>query len=180
MVLLVPSKGMRHNWLWQKKGHLTCVQCILKEHILEQMGKSGSGICCVIEGCSETINDDDLNGKILPNLYSLYVQQGVLLKVLDNRLKSIIENQQLNHRIIMSSLQTIQVGLQRAPGAMAFLVIHNVKKCPTSLDGTYEYRRVRSWSYCHGFDKFNEMVCDEKVSSLLHLSAYIHGGQSPN
>jgi hypothetical protein len=141
------------------------------------MGKSGSGICCAIDGCPGTINDDDLNGKISPNLYTLYVQQRVMQKVLDDVLKPIIDNQQLNHRIVMSSLQDIKGRVQRALGAMAFLASNDVKKCPslvwmvpTNTDGSapgHTATDLISWKKAAVTRKYNlSFICQHTFTAV--------------
>jgi serine/threonine protein kinase len=121
----------------QNNAHWTCVQCI-EEHISEQMGKSGSGICCAIEGCPGRIKDESLYGEISQNLYILYVQERGRQKPMDDSLKEIMETLQAHHRIVMSSFQDVKGGVQdikgrvqRELGAMAYIASNDVKKCPS-------------------------------------------------
>jgi hypothetical protein len=116
----------------QKNAHSTCVQCIA-EHISEQMGKSGSGIRCAIDGCPGTINDDDLNGKMPQIFFFLYVQERGRQKLMDDNIKQMDDRQQQNHRILISSLKDIKSSVQRALGAMAYLASNDIKKCPSLL-----------------------------------------------
>jgi hypothetical protein len=110
-----------------KNAHLTCVECI-EQDIEKQMGESGSGISCAIQGCPGRFNDKALFGKISQNVYNTYLLERERQKPIDDSfkrfedaLKQIYNGQQQNRRILIDikgGTQDIKDGIQDVQGGI--------------------------------------------------------------
>jgi hypothetical protein len=112
------------------KDHQACISCI-EQLIQTRIGKSGESVYCDIVGCQTPFADDSLYGKISSSLFTTYINERGLQKLIDQKFEQMKNMHQTNHEEVLASFKAVQSGIQRSLAALAYVATESVKKCPT-------------------------------------------------
>jgi hypothetical protein len=104
----------------QNNAHWTCFQC-LEDLVFKQIGLSGKGIHCAIEGCkSGPFCDNAFYGTFPQAIYDLYVRERLRQNHLEELLSKMNDKLDQHHNFVVTSFASIAAGVERGLRAMAY------------------------------------------------------------